>query len=181
VLKGRPKEVGPTRLPILIMNPLFSTADLYDAHGESCQSCQTQFRQYGGRRVFSGPIRTVQCRDDNVLVRRTLETGSGGGVLVVDGGGSLASALLGDVIAEIGRRNGWSGVIILGAIRDAGVLGTLDFGVKALGSNPRKSAKAGAGSVDVEFSFGGVTFAPGQWAYSDDDGILVSRGKLVQD
>lgn len=165
----------------MAVNPPFSTADLYDAHGESCQSCQTQFRQYGGRRVFSGPVRTVQCRDDNVLLRRMLETGSSGGVLVVDGGGSLASALLGDVVAELGRRNGWSGVIIFGAIRDALALGRLDFGVKALGSNPRKSAKAGVGLVDPEISLGGVTFAPGQWAYSDDDGILVSRVKLIHD
>ncbi len=162
------------------MNPVFSTADLYDAHGESCQSCQTQFRQYGGRRKFSGPIRTVHCRDDNVLLRRTLESGSSGGVLVVDGGGSLASALMGDVVAGIGCRNGWSGIVIFGAVRDSVALARLDFGIKALGSNPRKSAKAGAGSVDTEISFGGVTFAPGHWVYSDDDGILVSRERLIQ-
>lgn len=161
------------------MPPSFSTADLYDAHGEACQSCQTQFRQFGARRIFSGPIRTVQCREDNVLLRRLLETESSGGVAVVDGGGSLAAALLGDVVAELGRRNGWSGVIIFGAIRDTVALGRLDFGIKALGSNPRKSAKAGAGAVDGEISFGGATFRPGQWAYSDDDGILVSGQRLV--
>jgi regulator of ribonuclease activity A len=161
------------------MNPIFSTADLYDAHGEACQSCQSQFRQYGGRRAFSGQLRTVQCRDDNVLLRRALETRSDGEVLVVDGGGSLAAALLGDIIAELGCRSGWSGVIIFGAIRDAVALGRIDWGVKALGSNPRKSAKTGAGATDVEISFGGVVFAPGQWVYSDDDGILVSAGKLL--
>ena len=160
------------------MKKIFLTADLYDAHGEACRSCQTQFRQYGGRHAFSGQLRTVQCRDDNVLLRRALETRSAGEVLVVDGGGSLASALLGDIIAELGRGNGWSGVIIFGAIRDAAALGRIDWGVKALGSNPRKSAKTGAGAADIEVSFGGVAFVPGQWVYSDDDGILVSAREL---
>ena len=134
------------------MNPVFFTADLYDAHGEACRSCQTQFRQYGGRRFFSGQIRTVQCRDDNVLLRRALESRANGDVLVVDGGASLASALLGDVIAGLGAKNGWSGVIVLGAVRDTVALGKIDLGIKALGSNPRKSAKAGAGATGVEVS-----------------------------
>ncbi|MDB6168398.1 MAG: regulator of ribonuclease [Verrucomicrobia bacterium] len=159
--------------------PAFLTADLYDAHGAACESCPTQFHQYGGRRAFTGKIRTVQCRDDNALVRRCLEKPSEGEVLVVDGGGSLACALLGDLMAELGRKNGWSGVVIFGAIRDAVVLGTLDFGVKALGSNPKKSTKTAVGSVDADIVIGGVTFKPGQWLYSDDDGILVSAQKLA--
>jgi regulator of ribonuclease activity A len=161
------------------MNSIFATADLYDAHGESCHSCQTQFRQFGARRFFSGPIRTVRCRDDNVLVRRTLEARSEGEVLVVDGGASLASALLGDIIAGLGAKNGWSGVIVLGAVRDSVALGKIEIGIKALGTNPRKSAKVGAGATGGEVSFGGVTFVPGHWVYSDDDGILVSPGKLL--
>ena len=155
-----------------------NTADLFDAHGNDCQSCETQFTQYGGRRIFSGRIRTVRCRDDNVLVRQALETRSDGEVLVVEGGGSLASALLGDVMAELGRKNGWSGIIILGAVRDVVALGRIDFGIKALGSNPRKSGKTGAGAVNGEIAFGGVTFAPGAWLCSDDDGILVAARKL---
>jgi regulator of ribonuclease activity A len=161
------------------MNPVFSTADLYDAHGEACRSCPTQFRQFGGRRQFCGQIRTVQCRDDNVLVRRTLEGRAEGEVLVVDGGGSLASALMGDIIADLGAKNGWSGVIIFGAVRDSVALGKIDLGIKALGTNPRKSAKTGAGATGGEVSFGGVAFVPGHWVYSDDDGILVSRDRLL--
>ena len=151
----------------------FSTADLYDAHGDRCQSCSTQFRQFGGRKIFSGPIRTVQCRDDNVLVRRALTSPSEGEVLVVDGGGSLESALMGDLIAELGRQSGWAGVIIFGAVRDVVALAGMDFGVKALGSNPKKSGKTGTGQIEVEVRFGGAAFSPGRWVYSDDDGILV--------
>ena len=65
--------------------------------------------------------------------------------------------------------------MILGAIRDSVVINTLDLGVKALGTNPRKSSKAGVGEVDVTLEFGGVTFRVGAHLYSDEDGILVER------
>ena len=96
-----------------------------------------------------------------------------GRVLVIDGDASLHTALVGDVIAELGRSNGWSGLIVHGAIRDAATLSTLGIGIKALGTNPRKSTKTGAGDRDVVLHIGGVDFIPGEIAYSDDDGIVV--------
>jgi regulator of ribonuclease activity A len=161
------------------MKSLFSTADLYDAFGDHCSSCETQFRQYGARRVVSGKIRTVKCVDDNVLLRGMLESRSDGEVLVVDASGYLGSALMGDTVAKLGLDNGWSGAVINGAVRDADRLSAMAFGVKALGSNPRKSKKHGAGSVDVVVSFGGAALVPGHWLYSDEDGIIVSARKLV--
>jgi regulator of ribonuclease activity A len=160
------------------MTQPFATADLYDAYGDRCQSCQTQFRQYGGRRIFFGKIQTIECRNDNVLLRKTLESRSNGDVLVVDGAADLGGALVGDIIAKLGMDNGWSGLILNGAIRDANTVATLDIGVKALGSNPKKSGKNGAGRGNVPVSFGTVTFTPGHWLYSDDDGILVSAEEL---
>ena len=161
------------------LSPQFSTADLYDSFETRCNSCSTQFRQYGGRRTFSGQIRTVKTRDDNVLVRRMLEARSPGEVLVVDGAGYLGAALLGDMMAGLGVKNGWSGVVILGAVRDVSALAQMDLGVKALGSNPKRSAKNGAGQTDLPLTFGDVTFTPGHWIYSDDDGILLSSEKLA--
>jgi len=157
----------------------FSTSDLYDAFIKRCSSCEIQFKQYGGRREFSGRIRTVKCLDDNVLMRRVLETHSDGEVLVVDGGAYLGAALMGDMIAAIGAKSGWSGAIIFGAIRDVCALAKMDFGVKALGSNPKKSNKHGAGQIDEAVSFGGVVFTPGHWVYSDNDGIIISSDKLA--
>jgi regulator of ribonuclease activity A len=122
--------------------------------------------------------RTIECHNDNVLLRRALEQPSPGEVLVVDGGGSLESALIGDIVAGFGLKNGWGGVIIFGAVRDVNALRALDFGVKALGTNPRKSAKTGAGRADVPVRSGGVLFTPGAWVYSDDDGLLVAPGPL---
>lgn len=162
------------------MSRNFSTADLIDTAPDT-PSCEIQFRQFGRKTCFSGRIRTVKCDRDNGLVKQLMNTSSNGEVLVVDGNGSLASALMGDMIAGAGAANGWSGAVIFGAIRDSNAIGLMDFGVKALGTNPRKSAKEGAGQTDVPVSFGNVTFRPGDYIYCDDDGILVSPAPIVTD
>ncbi|BBX19682.1 S-adenosylmethionine--2-demethylmenaquinone methyltransferase [Mycolicibacterium duvalii] len=149
------------------------TADLVDDIGPDVRSCDLQLRQFGGRAEFAGRITTVQCFQDNALLKSVLSEPGDGGVLVIDGAGSLHTALVGDVIAELGRSNGWSGLIIHGAVRDASTLRTLDIGIKALGTNPRKSTKTGQGQRDVAVEFGGVVFTPGDIAYSDDDGVVV--------
>src|SRR5262249_35328867 len=156
----------------------FSTADLVDEHSALVKSCETQFRQYGGRVRFHGQIRTVKSTEDNALVRQTLSTTGYGAVLVVDGAASLRCAMVGDIIAGLGQQNGWAGIVVLGAVRDAVALATLDIGIKALGSNPWRASKNGTGQVDVPVSFGGVEFRPGHWLYSDEDGILVSPKPL---
>jgi regulator of ribonuclease activity A len=155
-----------------------ATADLIDEYGAELASCETQFRSYGGRPRFCGPVATVRCLEDNALVKKVLATPGDGRVLVVDGAGSLRTALLGDVIAASAVAGGWAGVVINGAVRDVVALGALDLGVKALGSNPRKSAKDGAGDVDVPVTFGGVEFRPGAWLYGDEDGIVVADRRL---
>ncbi|WAP52122.1 ribonuclease E activity regulator RraA [Arthrobacter sp. ATA002] len=152
-----------------------STADLYDEHGETLASVSLQFQDLGGKVRFTGPVRTVRCLEDNGLVKSVLNSPGNGAVLVVDGGGSLNSALMGDMIAEAAVANGWAGVVINGPIRDRAAVAKLPMGVKALGSNPRKSAKDSVGEVDVPVEFGGVTFRPGAVLYADDDGILVER------
>jgi regulator of ribonuclease activity A len=77
------------------------------------------------------------------------------------------------MIAKRALDNHWAGVIINGAVRDVATLSTLPIGVKALGSNPRKSGKTGAGERDVVVEFGGAVFSPGEMVYADDDGIVV--------
>ncbi|MFD7084982.1 ribonuclease E activity regulator RraA [Streptomyces sp. NPDC002181] len=149
------------------------TSDLYDEHGEGLAVCTTPFRQFGGRRLFAGPVRTVTCHEDNALLRELVNTPGGGAVLVVDGGGSLRTALTGDLIAGAAQRNGWAGLIINGAVRDSVALGGLDLGIKALGTVPRKSGKTGAGTVDEPVTLGEVTFRPGDTVHADDDGTVV--------
>ncbi|BBY86000.1 ribonuclease E activity regulator RraA [Mycolicibacterium tokaiense] len=150
-----------------------ATADLVDEIGADVRSCDLQLRQFGGRDIFAGPVVTVRCFQDNALLKSILSEPGGGAVLVIDGDASVHTALVGDLIAELGRSNGWAGLIVNGAVRDAATLRTLDIGIKALGTNPRKSTKTGAGERDVPVSFGGVTFHPGDIAFSDDDGIVL--------
>ena len=151
------------------------TADLYDERGDELQSVPLQFQTIGGRARFSGPIRTVTCFEDNALLKSILSTPGDGAVLVIDGGGSLNSALMGDMIADLAVANNWSGAIINGAVRDRVAIGALDLGVKALGSNPRKSSKTGAGEADAVVEIAGVVFTPGRTVYCDEAGILVER------
>lgn len=154
-----------------------ATADLYDDLGDALDSCSTQFTQYGARRRFDGEIVTVKCFRDNQIVKETLNSPGQGKVLVVDGDANLESALMGDMIAEAAVKNGWAGVIINGPVRDSVALGTLELGIKALGTNPRKSAKDGAGEKNVPVTFGGATFTPGDHLWSDEDGIVVTSAE----
>ena len=152
-----------------------STADLYDVHGDSLQSLPLQLRSFGGRARFEGPIRTVRCFQDNALLKSVLSSPGDGAVLVVDGAGSYDTALMGDMIAQLAVDNGWAGVVIHGCVRDSAVIATMPLGVKALGTNPRKSGKEGTGEVDVDVVFGGVRFRPGARLHADEDGVLVER------
>lgn len=152
-----------------------ATADLYDERGEQLQSLPLQMRSFGAHARFNGPIRTVRCFEDNALLKSVLSTPGEGAVLVIDGAGSLQTALMGDIIAALAVENGWAGAVINGPIRDSAAIDKLAIGVKALGTNPRKSAKTGAGEADVVVEFGGVTFRPGAHLWSDEDGVLVER------
>jgi regulator of ribonuclease activity A len=150
-----------------------ATADLLDDYGDGAAVCEIEFRQFGAVRNFAGEISTVRCHEDNVLVKQRVSKPGHGRVLVVDGEGSLRVALVGDMVAGLARDNGWAGLVIYGAVRDVASLAGLELGVKALGTNPRPSGKTGAGEIDVQVTFGGVTFRPGAILYSDEDGVVV--------
>jgi regulator of ribonuclease activity A len=149
-----------------------STSDLSDEYGASAQICGAGFTQYGGRRRFAGPVVTIRCHLDNRLMRTILSEQGHGRVLVVDGGASLRRALLGDVSAALAARNGWAGIVINGAVRDADALRTLDVGVVALGTCPRRGDHTGAGERDVELEIDGARIVPGSYLVSDRDGIV---------
>ena len=156
----------------------FSTADLHDENEGKVQVANVLMHGYGQKTRFSGPISTVKCFEDNSLVRAALEEPGKGRVLVVDGGGSIRCALVGDKMAELGMKNGWAGMVINGCIRDSAVISSLNIGIKALGTNPRRSVKKGEGQRDITLNFADATFTPGDWLYADEDGILLSPVKL---
>ena len=149
-----------------------ATADLLDEHPDAAV-CALTFRQFGGVSSFDGTIATVRCFEDNVLVKQRVSEPGAGRVLVVDGGGSLSVALVGDNVAGLAHENGWAGLIIHGCVRDSAALGKLAIGIKALGTHPKPSSKTGDGELDVPVTIGGVTFRPGARVASDDDGLVV--------
>jgi len=157
----------------------WSTPDLSDQHPETTRAVEVQFRHYGGIRSFGGPIATVKCFEDNSLVKEILGQPGDGRVLVVDGGGSMRRALLGDMIAASAVKNGWAGVIIHGCIRDVDEINAMALGVKALGTCPLKTDKRGEGQANIPVQFGGVTFAPDHYVYADNNGVLVAEKALL--
>jgi regulator of ribonuclease activity A len=155
-----------------------ATADLYDQHGETLQIASPVFRDYGGDIAFEGTVVTLKVFEDNSLVRSALEEPGDGRVLVVDGGGSLRCALVGDMLAELGRKNGWAGIVVYGCVRDAEVMSRMSIGIKALATNPRKSVKKGEGARDVTLRFADLVVEPGQYLYADRDGIVIADHAL---
>jgi regulator of ribonuclease activity A len=162
------------------MNPGWSTADLCDAYEAQVRVLARPWRDYGGHVAFGGEVSTVRTLEDNSRVREAVHEPGRGRVLLVDGGGSLARALLGDLLAAKAVENGWAGVVVVGAVRDSAVLATLPFGVKALGTVPRKTERRGAGERDVALQLDGIEVQPGDWLYADADGVLLSRGELPE-
>lgn len=156
----------------------YVTPDLCDAYGDIVRVVEPMFTNFGGRDSFGGQIVTVKCHEDNSVVKEQVELDGEGKVLVVDGGGSLRCALLGDMLAEKASRNGWEGIVVYGCIRDVDVVAQIELGVQALASHPLKSLKRGVGELNVDVAFCGVTFRPGEYLYADNNGIIVSPKAL---
>ncbi|ASI25514.1 MULTISPECIES: putative 4-hydroxy-4-methyl-2-oxoglutarate aldolase [Aeromonas] len=153
--------------------------DLCDQHGDALQVADPLFHDFGGKPLFYGQAVTLSCYEDNSLVRELVNRPGQGRVMVIDGGGSLRRALLGDQLAIKAAEQGWEGIVIFGAVRDVGTLATLALGVKALAACPVKTEKLGQGELDAVVSFAGVTIHPGDYVYADLNGVLVSATRLI--
>lgn len=162
----------------------FSTCDLCDGHvnddSGTLRVLPPVFRSFGGRSSFAGPVSTVQCLDDNSLVRAALAEPGLGRVLVVDGGGSLRRALVGGNVAASAARNGWAGVLVYGCVRDVAELGATPVGLYALALNPMPTHKQNQGLRDVVVNIAGVLIRPGEWLYADADGVVVAAHHLLE-
>jgi len=156
-----------------------STPDLCDQYPELVRVVEPMLSNFGGREQFCGQITTIKCFEDNSLVKQLVGTSGKGRVIVVDAGGSLRRACLGDMLAEQAASNGWAGLIIYGCIRDVDQIRATDIGVQALGVHPMKTDKKGVGELNIPVTFGGVTFAPKDYVYADNNGIILSAEPLA--
>jgi regulator of ribonuclease activity A len=155
-----------------------SVPDICDDFIDEISVLDPQFRDFGGRGKFSGEIVTIRCFEDNSLVGETVRQPGHGRVIVVDGGGSLRRALLGDMLAGIAARNGWQGLLINGCVRDVEILESIELGVKALAACPVKTDKRGEGQLQVPLRFAGGQMEPGHYLYADANGVVVAKRKL---
>jgi len=153
-------------------------AELYDAHTDNVAVAQSVFSNYGGVTSFYGKIVTVKVDHDFLLVKQTLQQPGSENILVIDGGGALDCALLGDRLAAMAVSNHWAGIVVNGCIRDVEEINKLQIGVKALNTCPARPAMEGSGSADIEVEFAGIQFQPGDFLYADLDGMLVSSELL---
>ncbi len=159
----------------------YTVPDICDDFIEEITVLEPLFSDFGGKRKFGGEIVTIKCFEDNSLVRDAVRSAGEGKVIVVDGGGSLRHALLGDLLAAKAAENGWQGLLINGCVRDVEILAAINLGVKALNSHPVKTEKRGEGQLNVPVSFAGAIIGPGQYLYADANGVLVSARNLEVD
>ncbi len=155
-----------------------STPDLCDQFPEQVSVLDPVYKSFGGNESFYGEVVTVKCFEDNSKVKQLVDTDGTGKVMVVDAGGSMRRACLGDMLAEKAQNNGWAGIIIYGCVRDVEILKTLNIGVQALGSHPMKTDKRDLGDINIPLQFSGVTVAPGNYIYADLNGIIVAASQL---
>jgi regulator of ribonuclease activity A len=156
----------------------YITPDLCDEYPEA-EVLDPIFNNYGGKESFGGEVVTIKCHEDNSLVKENVDKPGAGKVMVVDGGGSMRNALLGDMLAEKAAKNGWEGFVIFGCIRDIDVIMETDLGVQALAVHPRKTEKKGIGEINVPVKFAGVQINPGDFIYADNNGVIVSKKALT--
>jgi regulator of ribonuclease activity A len=166
----------------------FSTCDLCDAHeknlSQTLHLLPDTFRRFGAERAFAGPVHTVKCHNDagvldNSKVREAVaEPGVRDGVsrvLVIDGAGLAHRALLGGNLAVMAAKNGWAGVLVNGAVRDAQELREAELAVRALALCPMRTEKLRLGERGESVEIAGVKISEGDWLYADEDGVVVSR------
>jgi len=156
----------------------YSVPDICDDFIGKISVLEPLFSDFGGKERFCGEVVTIKCFEDNSRVGEAVRSPGKDRVLVVDGGGSMRHALLGDMLAAAAVENGWQGLLINGCVRDVEILKSIDLGVKALRAHPVKTEKRGEGRLDVNVTFAGVTIHPGSYLYSDANGVVIAREKL---
>ena len=164
----------------LKVNMNFATADLFDAYADQLQVCEPIFLDFGGNTDFCGAIRTLKIFESFAMTKTTLATDGDGCILVIDAGGSLRCAMLGDKLSQLAIDHGWKGILINGCIRDSAAISKLSIGVKALTTNPTRPCFEGESQLDIPVRFAGVTFRPGNFLYADADGVVVSQHNLLE-
>ena len=157
----------------------FKTADLSDANEGRVQFVLPGLQNFGGNPRFYGEMVTIKSRGDFSLVREEVRLPGDGKILVVDNDALMNCVMLGDRLAAAAIDNGWQGVVINGCIRDSADIAMMAIGVKALAAMPIRGSLEGRGELNLDLEFLGAVFRPGEYLYSDEDGILLCADALI--
>ena len=165
-----PKRADPKLLERLRALPVSNVSDnMLRGHGAGLQA----FHQ-SGRMV--GTAFTVRTRPgDNLIVHKAIDMAAPGDVIVVDAGGALDNAIIGELMSGWAQKRGVAGIVIDGAIRDSEILSDGDFPVYAAGVTHRGPWKDGPGEINVVVSVGGMVVSPGDLVAGDHDGVVAIR------
>lgn len=132
-----------------------------------------RLRPMHGAGVMCGPALTVKTRPgDNLMLHKALDLAEPGDVVVCDAGGDLSNALIGEMMTAHAIKRGIAGVVINGAIRDAGAIRAGTFPVFAAGVTHRGPYKDGPGEINVPIAIDGMVINPGDLIIGDDDGFV---------
>ena len=140
---------------------------------ERLYACGAQLRPMHREGKLAGPAFTVKtAAGDNLLVHRALDTAQPGDVIVVDAGGVLDNAIIGELMMSRARQRGVAGLVIWGAIRDSAEIGAGTYPVFAAGVTHRGPYKNGPGEINVPIVIGGMVVNPGDIIVGDADGLV---------
>jgi len=132
-----------------------------------------RLRPYHAGGAMAGPALTVRSAPgDNLMVHMALNLAEKGDVIVVDAGGELTNAIIGERMLAYCQAKGFAGIVINGAVRDVGYIRKHEFPVYAAGVTHRGPYKNGPGEINVAVALDGMAIAPGDLVVGDDDGLL---------
>ena len=122
---------------------------------------------------MAGPALTVRTRPgDNLMLHKAIDLAEPGDIIVVDGGGDLTNALMGELMLGHASRRGVGGFVLDAAIRDLDAISRQALPVYAAGVTHRGPYKDGPGEINVPIALGGMLVAPGDLVLGDADGVL---------
>ncbi len=152
--------------------PSAATADVCDAN-PNAKFLQCWFSSFGAKKKCSGPVETIETRDDNSLVKSVLAERGAGRVLLIDNKGSTNCAMIGGRLAGLAADNGWLGIVVNGAVRDVDELKETPIAIFALAACPRRSSNRGIGERSRPVRIGGERISQDDFLVADSDGVII--------
>jgi len=157
----------------------FYTADICDEMREEVQVLDPVFRPFGGVETMAGEIVTLRLERNNTELIAMLKEPGKERVLVVDVGGAY-DAVVGENLMRLAHHHGWAGLLVHGYVRDVHVTRSIETGLWALGTCPRKSFESNPAERGVTLHFAGAEFREGDFLLADRDGIIVLAPETMQ-